>query len=88
MQKHLGTFRKQQKFEITTYFQLYPSHSIAPRLYEVIKSHTLEKCYLMGAILSTTDTPTYGNIQYLAELIQSTVNKSEYKTTNLSSFCK
>ena len=33
IQKHLATLCKQQKFETRTYFQLYPSNPIPPRLY-------------------------------------------------------
>ena len=40
----------------------------------------------MRAIVSTIGTPPYGISQYLAELIQLTLNKSKYKITNSSSF--
>ena len=60
IQKHLATLRKQQKFETRTYFQLYPSDPIPPRLYGVIKDHKPEKCYPMGAIVSAYGTPPYG----------------------------
>ena len=86
IQKHLATLRKQQKFETRTYFQLYPSDPIPPRLYGVIKAHKPEKCYPMRAIVSTIGTPPYGVSQYLVELIQPTLNKSKYKITSSSSF--
>ena len=86
IQKHLATLRKQQKFETRTYFQLYPSDPIPPRLSGVIKAHKHEKCYPMRAIVSTIGTPPYDISQYLVELIQPTLNKSKYKITNSSSF--
>ena len=86
IQKHLATLRKQQKFETRTYFQLYPSDPIPPRLYRVIKAHKPEKCHPMRAIVSTIGSALYGISQYLVELIQPTLNKSKYKTENSSSF--
>ena len=86
IQKHLATLRKQQKFETRTYFQLYPSDPIPPRLYGAIKAHKPEKCYPMQAIVSAIGTPPYGISQHLVELIQPTLNKSKYKITNSSSF--
>ena len=79
--KHLATLRKQQKFETRTYFQLYPSDPIPPRLYGVIKAHKPEKCYLMRAIVSTIGTQPYAISQYLLQFIQPTLNKSKYKIT-------
>ena len=81
IQKHLATLRKQQKFETRTYFQLYPSDPIPPRLYGVIKAHKPEKCYLMRAIVSTIGTQPYAISQYLLQFIQPTLNKSKYKIT-------
>ena len=72
IQKHLATLRKQQKFETRTYFQLYPSDPIPPRLYGVIKAHKPEKCYPMRPIVSTIGTPLYDISQYQAELIEPT----------------
>ena len=43
IKNHLPTLRKPQKFETRTYFQLYPSDPIPPRLYGVIKAHKPEK---------------------------------------------
>ena len=40
-QKYLATHRKHQKFETKSYFQLYPSDPIPPRLYGVIKANKL-----------------------------------------------
>ena len=74
-----------QKFETRTYFQLYLSDPIPPRLYGVIKAHKPEK-YPMRAIVLTISTSPYGVPQYLVELIQPTLNKGKYKITNSSSF--
>ena len=86
--KYFATLRKQQKFETRTYFQLYPSNPIPPRLYGVIKACKLEKCYPMQDIVSAIGTLPYRISQYLVELIQLTLNKSKYKITNSSSFCE
>ena len=59
-----------------------------PRLFGVIKAHKPEKCYPMRAIVSTIGTPPYGISQYLVELIQPTLNKSNYKIPNSSPFVK
>ena len=40
----------------------------------------------MRAIVSTIGTPSYSISQFLVELIQPTLNKSKYKSTNSSSF--
>ena len=79
IQKHLATLCKQQKFETRTYFQLYPSDPIPPRLYGVIKAHKPEKCYPMRAIVSAIGTLAYGISQYLVELIQPNLNISDTK---------
>ena len=42
IQRYLAALREQQNFEIRTYFQLYPSDPIPPRLFGVIKAHKLE----------------------------------------------
>ena len=40
----------------------------------------------MRTIVSTIATPPYGISKYLVEIIQPTLNKSEYKVVNSSSF--
>ena len=60
--KHLAAFRKQQKFETRTYFQIYSSDPFPPSLYGVVKAYKSEK------LISTIGTPPYGISQYLAEL--------------------
>ena len=42
-QKELAKLRKENKFYNKTYFKLYPSDAIPPRLYGVIKAHKPEK---------------------------------------------
>ena len=86
IQKHLETLRKQQKSETRTYFQLYSSDPIPPRLYGFIKAHKPERFYAMRAIVSIVGTLPCGISQYLVELIQPTLTKSKHKTTNLLSF--
>ena len=86
IQKHLGTLRKQQKFETRTYFQLYPYDPIPPRLYGVVKAHKPEKCCPMQAIVSAIGTPPYDISKYLVELYQSALNGSKCKVTSLLSF--
>ena len=49
LQKPSATFRKQQKFETRSYFQLYPFDTITPLLYGATKVHKPEKCYPMRA---------------------------------------
>ena len=48
--------RKEKKFNNNTYFKLYPSDAIPPRLYRVIKARKPEKNYPMRTIVSTIGT--------------------------------
>ena len=43
IQKELAKLRKENKFDNKTYFKLYPSDDIPPRISAVIKAHKLEK---------------------------------------------
>ena len=47
-QKELAKLRKENKFDNKTYFKLYPSDDIPPRISAVIKAHKLEKPILWG----------------------------------------
>ena len=47
-QKELAKLRKENKFDSKTYFKLYPSDAIPPRLYSVIKAHKPKKNYPRG----------------------------------------
>ena len=71
-QKELAKLRKQNKFDNKTYFKLYPSDAIPPRLYGVIKTHKPEKNYSMRKIVSTIGTAPCRASKYLVDIIQST----------------
>ena len=43
IQKKLCQLKKENKFTNKTYFELYPSDHIPPRLYDTIKAHKPEK---------------------------------------------
>ena len=45
IQKKLCKLRKENKFTNNTYFELYPSDPIPPRLYGTIKTHKQEKTF-------------------------------------------
>ena len=81
--------RKENKFDNKTYFKLYPSDAIPPRLYGVIKAHKPEKkklSYPMRTIVSTIGTAPYGTSKYLVDIIQPTLNKNKHRIINSSSF--
>ena len=78
--------RKKNKFDNKTYFKLYPSDTIPPRLYGVIKAHKPEKDYPMRTIVSTIGTAPYGTSKYLVDIIQPTLNKNKHRIINSSSF--
>ena len=78
--------RKENKFDNKTYFKLYPSDAIPPRLYRVIKAHKPEKDYPMRTRVSTTGTAPYGTSKYLVGIIQPTLNKNKHHIINSSSF--
>ena len=71
---------------IKTYFELYPSDSIPPRLYGTIKAHKPEKSFPMRVIVSTICTPPYGISKYLVDIIQPTLNKNHHKVKSSRSF--
>ena len=85
-QKELAKLRKENKFDKKTYFKLYPSDAIPPRLYGVIKAHKPRKNYPMRTIVSTMGTAPYGTSKYLVDIIQLTLNKNNHRVINSSSF--
>ena len=85
-QKELAKLRKENKFDNKTYFKLYPSDAIPPRLYGVIKADKPEKNYPMRTIVSTIGTAPYGTSKYLVDIIQPTLNKNKHRVINSSSF--
>ena len=86
IQKKLCNLRKENKFTNKTYFELYPSDPIPPRLYGTIKAHRPEKNFPMRVVLSTIGTPPYGISKYLVDIIQPTLNKNQHKVKNSKSF--
>ena len=72
-QKELAKLRKEGKFDNKTYYKVYPSDAIPPRLYGVVKVHKSEKNYLMRTIALTIGTVPS---KYLVEIIQATLNKN------------
>ena len=76
--------RKGNKFDNKTYFKLYPSDAIPPRLYRVINKP--EKNDPMRTIVSTIGTAPYGTSKYLVDIIQPTLNKNKHHVINSSSF--
>ena len=79
IQKKLCKLRKENKFTNKTYFELYPSDPIPPRLYGTIKAHNPEKNFPMRVIVSTISTLPYGISTYLVDIIQPTLNKNQHK---------
>ena len=75
-QKELAKLRKEGKFDNKTYYKVYPSDAIPPRLYGVVKAHKPEKNYLIRTIASTIGTVPYGTSKYLVEVIQLILNKN------------
>ena len=69
-----------------TYFDLYPTDPIPPRLYGVIKADKPEKNYPLRTIVSTIGTPPYGISKHLVEIIQPTLDKNKHKVINSQSF--
>ena len=86
IQKILCRLRKEKKFTDKEYFEIYPSDPIPPRLYGTIKAHKPEKNCPMRTIMSTLGTPAYRITKYLVEIIQATLNKSNNKIQNSTSF--
>ena len=82
----LCRLRKERKFTDKEYFQIYPSDPIPWRLYGTIKAHKPEKNYPMRTIVSTIGTPAYRISKYLAQISQPTLNKSNNKIQNSTSF--
>lgn len=85
-QKILCKMRKEGKFDDRTYFKIYPSDAIPPRLYGTVKAHKPEKNYPMRTVVSTIGTPQYGVSEYLVKIIQPTLNKHPHRIVNSTSF--
>ena len=87
-QKELAKLRKGGKFDNKTYYKVYPSDAIPPRLYGVVKTHKPDKNYPMRTIVSTIGTVPYGTSKYLVEIIQPTLNKNINRVINSYTFVK
>ena len=83
-QKELAKLRKEGKFDNKSYYKVYPSDAILPRLYGVIKANKLEKNYPMRTIASTIGTVSYSTFKYLVEIIQPALNKNKQRVISLS----
>ena len=71
-QKELSESWKEGKFDNKTYYKVYPSDAIPPRLYGVTKAYKPEKNYPMRTIVSNIGKVPYGTSKYLVEMIQTT----------------
>ena len=65
IQKKICNLRKENKFTNNTYFELYPSDPVPPRLYGTVKAHKPEKNFPMRVVVSTISTRLYGISKYL-----------------------
>ena len=63
-----------------------PLDPIPLRLYGRIKARKPEKNYPIRNVVSTIGTPPYGISEYLVEIIQPTLSKSQYKIKNSAEF--
>nr|XP_047132455.1 uncharacterized protein LOC124811183 [Hydra vulgaris] len=85
-QKQLSKLRKEGKLDTTTYFKMYPSDCVPPRIYEMVKAHKPEKDYPMRPVVSTINTLPYGTSEYFVNIIQPTLNKNKNRLINSNSF--
>jgi predicted GIY-YIG superfamily endonuclease len=85
-QKLLCKLRKEGKLNTSTYFKMYPSDCVPPRIYGMVKAHKPEKNYPMRPVVSTINTPPYGTSEYLVKIIQPTLNKNKTRLINSSDF--
>ncbi|XP_065653114.1 uncharacterized protein LOC136080421 [Hydra vulgaris] len=66
----LSKLNKKQSFSKDEYESIYPSDSLLPCLYGLIKAHKQDKSYPMRVVVSTIDTPRDGILNYLDRRIQ------------------
>ena len=85
-QREITRLKKENKISYGEYQQMYPSDAVPPRLYGYIKAHKISKNYPMRPVVSTIGTPFYGSSKILVDIIQPTLNKSEIRVKNSSSF--
>ena len=87
IQKNICKLKKENKFTNKTYFELYPSDPIPPRLYGTIKVHKLNKNFPMQVIVSIIGTLPYGISKYLVDIIKPTLNKKPTQSKKLKIIC-
>ena len=85
-QKELSRLKKEKKINKRCYEQIYPSDAVPPRLYGYVKAHKATKNFPMRPVVSTVGTPFYGTSKHLVDIIQPTLNKSNIRVKNSSSF--
>ena len=85
-QREVRRLLKEKKIDKNTYFQMYPSDAVPPRMYGLIKAHKAEKNFPMRCVVSTIGTPPYGASKYLVDLFQPTLDKNEIRVKNSTSF--
>ena len=85
-QNHISKLRKCKKINDKTFYQIYPSDAVPPRLYGCVKAHKPEKAYPMRTIVSTIGTAFYGTSKYLVDIIQPTLDRNEIRVKNSASF--
>ena len=86
IQKKLCKLEKENKFTNKTYFELYPSDPIPPRLYGTTNAQKPEKKIPMWIIASTIGTVPYGISKYIVDINQVNLNKNQHKVKNSKSF--
>ena len=85
-QRAISKLKKDNKIDKHTFYKLYPSDAIPPRLYGYLKAHKPQKNFPMRPVVSTLGTPFYGSSKYLVDLIQPTLNKNETRIKNSACF--
>jgi len=85
-QKEISGLKKEGKIDLPTFYKMYPSDGVPPRLYGLVKAHKPEKNYPMRTVVSTIGTACYGTSSVLVDLIQPTLNKNEIRVRNSTSF--
>ena len=86
IQKTLCSMRKQIEIPKRLYHRIYPSDAIPPRAYGQCKAHKPTKQYPFRILVSTIGTAPYGLSEYLVNIIQPTLSKSEYFVKNSRTF--
>ncbi|XP_047146290.1 uncharacterized protein LOC124819122 [Hydra vulgaris] len=82
-QKQLSKLRKEGKLDTTTYFKMYPSDCVPPRIYGMVKAHKPEKDYPMRPVVSTINTPPYEtpNTSFVKEARQWKIDPNEVQVS-------